>query len=110
MIIRNLDFIVNLKFIKNKIVSFKIDRAVKILFCLTIITSVIFFIIGLRLYIINKNKDIKKVDQGITYMLPSGMLLICVPFIYIDYKFKFGIGLTILQMIISLLKVISYIK
>ena len=29
MIRRNLDFIVNLKFIKNKIVSFKIDRAVK---------------------------------------------------------------------------------
>ncbi len=52
------------------------------------ITCLILFIIGLRLYIINKNKDKKKEDMGIGFIIPGGLLIIMIPLFYIDYKFK----------------------
>jgi hypothetical protein len=59
----------------------------KIFIGLIIITVVTLFIIGLRLYIINKNKD-KNTEKGISLMIPGYVLIISAPFIYLDYKLK----------------------
>ncbi len=60
----------------------------KIFIGLIIITVVTLFIIGLILYIINKNKDKKNTEKGISLMIPGYILIIFAPFIYLDYKLK----------------------
>jgi hypothetical protein len=53
---------------------------------LIIITCLVLFIIGLRLYIINKDKD-KNLNTPILLMTPIVVVSIVIILLYIDYKF-----------------------
>ena len=73
----------------------------KVFIGLITITSLILFIIGLRLYIVNKDTDkdidkdkyIKKENTAIIFMGLSGAVLITIIFLYINYKIKGGFNI-----------------
>lgn len=62
---------------------------------LIIITCLVLFIIGLRLYIINKDEDIKKLNTPILLMSPIVVVSIVILFLYIDYKYRQEVGLPV---------------